>query len=127
MTNRIALKIAFPAILSIAVLLALGAALISPEAQQAMIGDGKFVLSGGLLLSALLCGLTVWASFHHMRRLSRVVRAADNLAKGDFGVEFSLHSKDEVGQLQAALQETVTYLRETAAVADEIAAGNLAV
>ena len=127
MTNRIALKIAFPATLSIAVLLALGAALISPEAQQAMIGDSKFVLSGGLLLSALLCGLTVWASFHHMRRLSRVVRAADNLAKGDFGVEFSLHSKDEVGQLQAALQETVTYLRETAGVADEIAAGNLAV
>jgi HAMP domain-containing protein len=119
MINRIALKIAFPAI-------PFHRRFASPRrcshlagsaASNSVTGDSKLFLSGGLLLSALLCGLTVWASFHHMRRLSRVVRAADNLAKGDFGVEFSLHSKDEVGQLQAALQETVTYLRETAGVA----------
>jgi twitching motility protein PilJ len=127
MINKIWLKIAFPIILAALILLALAALFISPHAQAAISNavDFNLVAIAGLGISAALCGVGVWSAFFNMNRLQRVIRAADNLAKGDFSTEFSLHSSDEIGQLQAALQETVHYLRETAAVADQIAAGNL--
>jgi methyl-accepting chemotaxis protein len=59
--------------------------------------------------------------------VSEAVAAADRLTQGDVEATFSVSSSDEIGQLLLSLQRMVEYLRETAQVAEAIAAGNLSV
>jgi methyl-accepting chemotaxis protein len=57
--------------------------------------------------------------------LAAAVAAAHRLAEGDLGVEVTVHSRDELGELSAAMLQMVRYFREMAAVADAIAEGDL--
>lgn len=127
--NNLALKIAFPILASTIFMLALGASLLSSDVQQALVGtaDFKTVAAVGLFICAALSATSIWLAFHTARRLRRVVTATENVGQGDFSVEFSLHASDEIGRLQAALQETVSYLRGMANVADRLADGDLSV
>ncbi len=60
--------------------------------------------------------------------LGAAVEVAGRLARGDMsGRVASARSDDEVGELGQAMERMVTYLKEMAAVADSITAGNLQV
>lgn len=129
MINKLALKIALPIVFAVLVLLGLSAVLVLPEAKAfvANSAEPNQVVVAGMMLCVLLCGFGVFSAFFSLRRLSRAVREANRLADGDYSVEFPQNSKDEIGQLQFALNKTVRYLRETATSADQIAGGNLSV
>jgi methyl-accepting chemotaxis protein len=57
--------------------------------------------------------------------LRRLVRAARGIAEGDVDQTVDLKSKDELGQVGHAFEGMVSYLQETAEVADRIAHGDL--
>ncbi|MFH0810099.1 MAG: methyl-accepting chemotaxis protein [Pseudomonadota bacterium] len=62
------------------------------------------------------------------RPLAQGVAVADRLAEGDMALDIEFfQSKDETGQLLSAMQRMVASIRETAHVAEEVAAGNLRV
>lgn len=129
MTNKLALKIALPTFFSGVVLLALGVVSVSPQAQLFVkdFAEPAWVIFGGMMFCILLCGAGVWSAFAHLRRLKTVFKNVNRLAVGDYSVEFAGRTTDEIGQLEAALNHTVSYLRGAANAADQIAAGNLTV
>jgi methyl-accepting chemotaxis protein len=56
-----------------------------------------------------------------------VTAAAEQLSAGDVEVTVAVDSQDEVGRLARAFEHTVDYLREKAAAAERVAAGDLTV
>ena len=68
-----------------------------------------------------------WIGFSISRALGRAVSLADSVATGDLSQKIDDVSNDEVGDLIKSLNAMTTNLNETAAVADEVAQGNLAV
>ncbi len=68
-----------------------------------------------------------WIALSISRSLARAVGLANAVATGDLSQSIKSFSKDEVGDLIAALNTMTAYLNATARVADEIAAGNLTV
>lgn len=80
-----------------------------------------------LVVSMLLGGIIVFIAMRITARLEEAVEAADRLAEGDLDVELKVTSNDEVGRLQKSMLKMLEYLRETAAQADQIAAGDLTV
>ncbi|MBE0501442.1 MAG: cache domain-containing protein, partial [Desulfuromonadales bacterium] len=59
------------------------------------------------------------------RPLQQAVSLADALAQGDMSGEIEARSQDEVGKLLLSMQKMVASLRGVAAVAEQIASGNL--
>lgn len=86
-----------------------------------------FVLLAGLLIAAILTGLCLWLSKTVTGQLGRAVEAANRLSRGDLSVDIAATSKDEAGQLLAAMKNMTAYLKEMADVSDRIAAGDLTV
>ncbi|MBN2370797.1 MAG: HAMP domain-containing protein [Vicinamibacteria bacterium] len=87
------------------------------------------ILSVITAVSMIAVVLLVGFSFVLVRSITQpvnqAVTAADRLAQGDVDVAFTVGSGDEIGQLLTSLQCIVEYLREMAAVAESIAAGDL--
>ncbi len=61
------------------------------------------------------------------RGLARMTAVADRLAGGDLEQRIDVEGRDEVGQLGAAFERTVAYLRDVADAAGRIAEGDLTV
>ena len=59
--------------------------------------------------------------------LDEAVEAAGRIARGEVGVELTRRTDDEVGRLIDAMTAMVAYLKTTAAAAESIAAGDVAV
>jgi twitching motility protein PilJ len=129
MTNKLAFKIALPMVFAVFVLLATALVLLLPPAQLLVkdFAEPNLIVFVGMMLSVLFCLLGIRSAFNNLRRLKQVVGEAKRLAVGDFSFELAARKKDEIGELEAALNHTVSYLRQAANSADQIAAGNLLV
>lgn len=83
-------------------------------------------LGAGALLLALLAGIVITRSI--TRPLSEAVTAAGRLAEGDMTIKLDTSSRDETGQLLAALQGMVLRLtdiiREVQAASDNLASAS---
>jgi methyl-accepting chemotaxis protein len=75
------------------------------------------------VLAAIGCGIFISSLI--ASPLAGMADAARRIAAGDLAVEVEAGSRDEVGALGASFRAMVEYLRETAVVAEEIAAGDL--
>ena len=82
-----------------------------------------------LVVVSLLIAATaaVWIAVSISRALARAVGLADAVAIGDLGQKIDVTSNDEVGDLIKSLNAMTANLNATAAVANEIASGNLLV
>jgi methyl-accepting chemotaxis protein len=85
------------------------------------------ILIVSLVCLLLLVALSVVLIRSTTRPLRRAVTVADRLSKGELDVRIDESSRDEIGQLLAAMQNMVGYLREMADVAEAIAGGDLSV
>lgn len=79
------------------------------EANVALIRR-QTLIGGGIALVAALAAAYVAAGMH-ARRLRRLERAAERVARGDFSVPIPVGSHDEVGQLALTLDEMQRRLR----------------
>jgi methyl-accepting chemotaxis protein len=82
------------------------AATAQTTSQVALIG----ALVAALVLAVLL---SVWATRSVVRPLSTVVRALGRLAQGDLTARVNLRTEDELGQVGAAVDNTIDSLRTT--------------
>ncbi|MDR6874009.1 methyl-accepting chemotaxis protein [Bosea sp. BE125] len=86
-----------------------------------------------LLISIVLASLVIavaaasWIALNISRGLSSAVGLANAVAIGDLSQTIAVKSKDEIGDLVAALNSMTANLNATAAVADAIANGDLTV
>jgi methyl-accepting chemotaxis protein len=81
-----------------------------------------------MLLAALLIGSAIALTLANsvVGAARQVARAAQGLARGEIQQQVNVRSRDELGQMAAAMRQMITYQRAMADVADSIAAGNLA-
>ncbi len=90
--------------------------------------QAKTMMIAIVALSFLIAvGSATWIALNISRSLGRAVGLAKSVATGDLSQTITTISKDEVGDLIVALNAMTAYLKTTAGVADEIAAGNLTV
>ena len=82
------------------------------------------VIIGALLIAVVSA---TWIALSISRALARAVGLADAVAIGDLGQKIDNVSDDEVGDLVKSLNKMTANLNTTAAVANEIANGNLTV
>jgi twitching motility protein PilJ len=79
----------------------------------------------------LVVFLTILLGFFIVRSITRplteAVGFANRLAKGDMSAEIFATSTDETGQLLRAMNSMTNYLKDMAAISDQIASGNLKV
>jgi methyl-accepting chemotaxis protein len=86
-----------------------------------------------ILLSILVASLVIaigsatWIALNISRSLSRAVSLADAVAIGDLSQKIDVVSNDEIGDLINSLNKMTVNLNGTAAIANEIAQGNLTV
>ncbi|MGY4485776.1 methyl-accepting chemotaxis protein [Bradyrhizobium sp. LM3.2] len=96
-------------------------------------GAREAALAKTLLISMIIGALLIavasatWIALNISRGLGRAVDLAKAVAVGDLSQKISVSSNDEVGDLVSALNAMTTNLSATAAVASEIAQGNLIV
>ncbi|WP_026607114.1 HAMP domain-containing methyl-accepting chemotaxis protein [Methylocapsa acidiphila] len=76
---------------------------------------------------AIAIAAAVWISLSISRGISRAASLADAVAIGDLDQTIKITSDDEISDLIKSLNQMTANLSATAAVADEIAAGNLTV
>ncbi|MGX7708776.1 HAMP domain-containing methyl-accepting chemotaxis protein [Methylobacterium sp. Gmos1] len=90
--------------------------------------DGQAMLLA-VLAGALLAGLAIatWLALSISRGLGRAVALADAVAVGDLGQIVTVTSRDEIGDLVAAMSRMTANLNATAGLADAIAEGDLTV
>src|SRR5579875_3869280 len=83
--------------------------------------------SSSLTLVAIAVTLLLTRSI--VTPLRRITRAAEHTAEGDIDVRLEVRDGDqtEIGRLAQAVRESVAYLSEMSGVAEQVAAGNLAV
>ncbi|GID98074.1 hypothetical protein Adi01nite_74860 [Amorphoplanes digitatis] len=75
---------------------------------------GQYALGGALLVAlALAVALSILVTRSVVRPLSVVVSALGRLAKGDLTAKVDVRSKDQLGRLGDALNETIDSLRDT--------------
>ncbi|WP_448034174.1 methyl-accepting chemotaxis protein [Bradyrhizobium liaoningense] len=100
------------------------------ESEQAKVDGGRAIL---ILVSLILASLViaiaaaVWIALNISRSLSSAVGLADAVAIGDLSQKIDSSSNDEIGDLIKSLNAMTVNLNQTAAVANEIAQGNLTV
>jgi methyl-accepting chemotaxis protein len=99
----------------------------SEEARQD--GARAQLILMGLVIASLLIAVVaaVWISLNISRSLGRAVGLADAVAIGDLSQKIESTSNDEVGDLIKSLNAMTVNLNATAAIANEIAQGNLMV
>jgi methyl-accepting chemotaxis protein len=104
--------------------------LMADRSEQAR-EDGaraQIILLSMVLASLIVAvGAAVWISLNIGRGLARAVGLADAVAIGDLGQKIDASSNDEVGDLIKSVNAMTVNLNATAAVADQIAQGNLLV
>ncbi len=111
-------------------IVAVNAAMLKQEAEGA---DADYRTSRFVLIAAVVAALLIgggaaaWIALSISRGLGRAVGLANAVAVGDLGQRAVVTSNDEVKDLVDAMTRMTESLRETAKVADEIAAGNLTV
>ncbi|HEX6533907.1 MAG TPA: methyl-accepting chemotaxis protein [Gemmatimonadaceae bacterium] len=94
-------------------------------AEQVQQRTSKRLVMIAVVAMAALGLLAVFAVRALTRPVNEAVRAANRIAQGDMSAEIVVRTNDEIGQLLMAMQGMVQYLREMAATADAIAAGDL--
>ncbi|WP_448041460.1 methyl-accepting chemotaxis protein [Bradyrhizobium liaoningense] len=103
---------------------------MAAESEQAKVDGGRATL---ILVSLILASLViaiaaaVWMALNISRSLSSAVGLADAVAIGDLSQKIDSSSNDEIGDLIKSLNAMTVNLNQTAAVANEIAQGNLTV
>jgi len=90
------------------------------SARNLMIGLGGLALIVG-------AAFAFWLTRSITRPLGSAVAIASRIAKGDLTASIEVTSKDETGQLLAAMEDMVGSLNEMAAAADKVAGGDLTV
>jgi diguanylate cyclase (GGDEF)-like protein/PAS domain S-box-containing protein len=72
-------------------------------------------MSGGLGLVALVVGLSLawWAGRRVHTPISSLIKGADRIAQGDYSRPMEVERRDELGELQAALERMRQKLRQT--------------
>ncbi len=77
------------------------------------IRDAKLMLLGGLLLAVLLSLVAAWIITRSIvTPLRQTLATVEQLAAGDLTVQAQTERKDELGQLQAAMQRMIVNLRD---------------
>ena len=71
--------------------------------------------------------IAVWISVNIKKSLAQGVELAEAIAVGDLSREIAIDSRDEIGVLAEAMRRMTTNLKATAAVAEQIAQGDLSV
>ncbi len=100
--------------------------LAAEAAQEA--GQAKLLMVCIIIVSLLVAvGSAVWIALNISRGLGRAVDLANAVAIGDLSKKIDVSSNDEVGDLIKSLNAMTVNLNATAAVANEIALGNLTV
>lgn len=99
----------------------------SKEAESIGATSRKVLLGLGVVALVLGAGFAFWVTRSIVRPLKSAVSIADQLAAGDVSARIEVTSKDETGQLLAAMENMIVTLREMAAAAEKIAAGDLGV
>ncbi|MER2197295.1 HAMP domain-containing methyl-accepting chemotaxis protein [Methylobacterium brachiatum] len=92
----------------------------SQDSQTLMLAT----LAGALLLGL---GIAGWLAVSISRGLARAVSLAEAVSAGDLDQKIAVTSNDEVGDLVTAMNRMTDNLRETAALANAIAGGDLTV
>lgn len=77
------------------------------------------------ILLGIIMGIVITRGI--VKPVSKGVEMAQAIAKGDLSAEIDVDQKDEIGVLSDAMKEMVSNLKNTAAVAEEIASGDLSV
>ena len=100
---------------------------LSAEAAQDA-ASAKLILLGIIFVSLVTAaGSAVWIAVNISRGLARAVGLADAVAVGDLSQRIDVSSNDEVGDLVKSLNTMTANLKATAALANEIAQGNLTI
>ncbi|MBR0785064.1 methyl-accepting chemotaxis protein, partial [Bradyrhizobium iriomotense] len=103
---------------------------MAEESEAARIeGNRAVIVLMSLVLASLLIAVAAatWIALNISRALSRAVDLADAVAIGDLSRKIDVVSNDELGDLIKSLNAMTVNLNATAAVANEIAQGNLTV
>lgn len=103
---------------------------MADESEEARIeGSRAEIVLMSLVLASLLIAVAaaIWIALNINRALSRAVDLADAVAIGDLSRKIDVVSNDELGDLIKSLNAMTVNLNATAAVANEIAQGNLTV
>ncbi len=80
------------------------------------------------VLAAVLCSLLCWSIAKALsRRTQAIVTAANRLANGETDLDAADAGKDEIGVLGQAFSKIAEYLQHMAAMATEVANGNLTI
>jgi methyl-accepting chemotaxis protein len=100
--------------------------LAGAAAQEA--ANAKLVLLSIIVASLVIAaGSAVWIAVNISRGLARAVGLADAVSIGDLSQKIDVSSNDEVGDLVKSLNKMTANLNATAALANEIAQGNLTI
>jgi methyl-accepting chemotaxis protein len=103
---------------------------MADESEQARVDGSRatiILLSLVLVSLVIATGAAVWIALNISRSLSSAVNLADAVAVGDLSQKIEASSNDEIGDLIKSLNAMTVNLNQTAAVANEIAHGNLTV
>ncbi|MEY9182595.1 methyl-accepting chemotaxis protein [Bradyrhizobium sp. USDA 326] len=103
---------------------------MAAESEQAKVdGSHATLILVSLILASLVIAIAaaVWMALNISRSLSNAVGLADAVAIGDLSQKIDSSSNDEIGDLIKSLNAMTVNLNQTAAVANEIAQGNLTV
>ncbi|WP_375457518.1 methyl-accepting chemotaxis protein, partial [uncultured Methylobacterium sp.] len=110
------------------------AALVARQMHEAAKAGGAASDAAKLLLMLVLSASMIfgiaaatWIALAISRGLAKAVGLANAVAVGDLSQTIVVTSKDEIGDLVTSLNVMTANLNATAAVADEIASGNLTV
>jgi signal transduction histidine kinase len=74
----------------------------------------RLIATGGVLLLAVM--LSLWLILQFTRPVGVLVQAAQQVAKGNFGIDLPVARRDELGQLMAVFNEMVRGLKEREAL-----------
>jgi methyl-accepting chemotaxis protein len=96
-------------------------------AQAEYEGSRTLLLSGAVLAMVLGAGSAVWISLSISRGLGRAVTVARAVENGDLTVDAKPSSRDEIGDLLAAMDGMSGSLRVMSGVAEKIGQGDLTV
>lgn len=95
------------------------------ESQSAIAASKWFMAGGVFLLIVVISGLIVWLIRKTMAPVADIVSCAEALAVGDVQQNIAHHSDDEIGALANSFRKTIESQKKVAAIAAEIAKGNL--
>jgi methyl-accepting chemotaxis protein len=103
------------------------AELSNTSAQAAISAMTRDLIAAGVVASLLAIGVALWITSLVVLPITRLTQATSRLAKGELDTAVQMNSRDEIGQMAAAFQDMVAYLRSMSEIAEQIADGNLAV